>query len=40
MNIELLNKCRVIEQILNNQIKTDKLNKVNVSFEYKYKLWS
>ena len=40
MNIELLNKCEIIKYILNNWIKTYKLNKVNVSFEYKYKFWS
>ena len=33
MNIEILNKYKVIEYIWNNWIKTDKLNKINVSFE-------
>ena len=32
-----MNKYRIIEQILNNWIKTDKLNKANGSFGYKHK---
>ena len=39
MNIELLDKYKVIEQILSNRIKADILNKTNFSFEYYHYYW-
>ena len=39
MNIELLDKYKVIEQILSNRIKADILNKTNFNFEYYHYYW-
>ena len=35
MNIELLNKYKVFEWIQNYWIETNKLNNININFDYK-----